>query len=128
MEIDPNRVEERDQYKLMTGSIVPRPIALVTTLGPAGPNAAPFSLFNMVGTAPPLLMFSVGNQSDGSDKDTLQNLKHVPEFVVHICNEAIAGQMNICATDFPPGTNELEMAGFTATASRKVRPPRISEA
>jgi flavin reductase (DIM6/NTAB) family NADH-FMN oxidoreductase RutF len=128
MDIDPATLEERDQYKLMTGSIVPRPIALVTTVGPMGPNAAPFSLFNMVGTPPPLLMFSAGNQGDGSEKDTVQNLRRVPEFVVHICNEAIAERMNICATDFPTGVNELEKAGFTAVPSLKVRPPRIKEA
>jgi len=128
MELDPARLEERDQYKLMTGSIVPRPIALVTTLGPKGPNAAPFSLFNMVGSAPPMLMFSVGNQGDGSEKDTIHNLRLLPEFVVHICNEAIAERMNVCATDFPPGVNELERAGFATVPSRKVRPPRIQDA
>jgi flavin reductase (DIM6/NTAB) family NADH-FMN oxidoreductase RutF len=128
MDIDPATLQERDQYKLMTGSIVPRPIALVTTLGPVGPNAAPFSLFNMVGTAPPLLMFSAGNQGDGSEKDTLQNLRQLPEFVVHICNEAIAERMNICSTDFPRGVNEIEKAGFTTVPSMKVRPPRIKEA
>jgi len=128
MQIDPNGLEERDQYKLMTGSIVPRPIALVTTLGPQGPNAAPFSLFNMVGTAPPLLMFSVGNQGNGNEKDTIQNLRYLPEFVVHICNEAIAERMNICSTDFPTGINELDKAGLTPIPSIKVRPPRIKEA
>jgi flavin reductase (DIM6/NTAB) family NADH-FMN oxidoreductase RutF len=110
MQIDPRDMEEKDQYKLMTGSIVPRPIALVTTLGPHGPNAAPFSLFNMVGSAPPMLMFSAGNQGDGSEKDTVQNIRFLPEFVVHICNEAIAERMNICATDFPAGVSELEKA------------------
>ena len=128
MHIDPAQIEERDQYKLMTGSIVPRPIALVTTLGPLGPNAAPFSLFNMVGSAPCMLMFSVGNQSDGSDKGTLQNIKHLPEFVVHICNEDIAEKMNICSTDFEHGVNEMERAGFTPLPALKVRPPRIAEA
>jgi len=128
MDIDPGQLEERNQYKLMTGSIVPRPIALVTTLGPLGPNAAPFSLFNMIGTAPPLLMFSVGNQADGREKDTIQNIRQLPEFVVHICNENIAERMNICSTDFPTGTNELEEAGLTAEPSCKVRPPRIKEA
>lgn len=128
MDIDPSKLEEREQYKLMTGSIVPRPIALVTTLGPMGPNAAPFSLFNMVGSDPCMLMFSVGNQGDGSAKGTLQNLSHVPEFVVHICNEEIAEHMNVCSTDFAHGINELEKAGLTATPSVKVRPPRIVEA
>ena len=128
MQLDPSQLEERDQYKLMTGSIVPRPIALVTTLGLNGPNAAPFSLFNMVGTAPPLLMFSVGNQGDGSAKGTVQNLRYLPEFVVHICDEAIAERMNICATDYPHGVNELEKAGFDTAPSIKVAPPRIVDA
>jgi flavin reductase (DIM6/NTAB) family NADH-FMN oxidoreductase RutF len=128
MQIDPARLEERDQYKLMTGSIVPRPIALTTTLGPRGPNAAPFSLFNMVGSDPCMLMFSVGNQGDGSAKGTLQNIRHLPEFVVHICNQAIAERMNVCSTDFEHGVNELEKAGLTAVPSVKVKPPRIAEA
>src|SRR5687767_6506281 len=128
MQIDPGHLEERDQYKLMTGSIVPRPIALVTTLGPHGPNAAPFSLFNMVGTEPPMLMFSVGNQGTGAEKDTVANIRRLPEFVVHICNEAIAERMNVCATDFPIGTNEINEAGLSALPSVKVRPPRIREA
>jgi flavin reductase (DIM6/NTAB) family NADH-FMN oxidoreductase RutF len=112
----------------MTGSIVPRPIALVTTLGPLGPNAAPFSLFNVVGSQPCMLMFSVGDQGDGSEKGTLQNVRFLPEFVVHICNEAIAERMNVCSTDFEHGINELEKAGLTALPSVKVRPPRIAEA
>lgn len=128
MDFDPDQLQERDQYKLMTGSIVPRPIALVTTLGPMGPNAAPFSLFNMAGTDPPMLMFSVGNQGDGTEKDTVQNLRHIPEFVVHICNVEIAERMNICATDFPTGVNEIEKAGLTSLPSVKIRPPRIKEA
>lgn len=128
MQLDPADLEERQQYKLLTGCIVPRPIALVTTLGPLGPNAAPFSLFNMIGSAPPLLMFSVGNQGDGSAKGTLQNLHHCREFVVHICDEAMAERMNICATDFPHGVNELEKAGLATTPSIKVAPPRIIDA
>ncbi|OGA46461.1 MAG: hypothetical protein A3F74_09955 [Betaproteobacteria bacterium RIFCSPLOWO2_12_FULL_62_58] len=128
MDIDPSKLEERDQYKLMTGSIVPRPIALVTTMGPKGFNAAPFSLFNMVGSAPCMLMFCVGNQGDGSEKGTLQNIRHLPEFVVHICNEKIAERMNICSTDFDHGINELEKAGLTALPSLLVKPPRIAEA
>lgn len=128
MELDPAALSEKEQYKLMTGCVIPRPIALVTTLGPLGPNAAPFSLFNMAGSAPPMIMFSVGDQGDGSEKDTIQNLRHLPEFVVHICNKAIAERMNVCATDFPTGVSELDQAGFTALPALKVRPPRIAEA
>lgn len=128
MQIDPKQLEERDQYKLMTGSVVPRPIALVTSLGPLGPNAAPFSLFNMVGSDPCMLMFSVGNQGDGSAKGTLRNIRHLPEFVVHICDTEIAQRMNVCSTDFEHGINEIERAGLTALSSSLVRPPRIAEA
>ena len=128
MDIDPSQLAEKEQYKLMTGSIVPRPIALVTSLGPVGPNAAPFSLFNMVGSDPCMLMFAVGNQGDGTAKGTLRNLRHVPEFVVHICNEEIAERMNVCSTDFEHGVNELEKAGLTTLPSHKIRPPRIAEA
>jgi len=128
MDIDPAALEERDQYKLITGSILPRPIALVTTLGPDCVNAAPFSLFNLVGTSPPMLIFSVCNQGNGSEKDTIRNLRRLPECVVHICSSAIAERMNVCATDFPADVSEFDMAGFTALASHKVRPPRIKEA
>lgn len=118
MDIDPQILEKRDQYKLMTGSIVPRLIALVTALGRGGIYAAPFSLFNMVGTSPPLLMFSVCNQGNGDEKDTIQNLRRLPECVVHICNSVMAKRMNICATDFAADVSELDMAGL-------LHPPHI---
>jgi flavin reductase (DIM6/NTAB) family NADH-FMN oxidoreductase RutF len=127
VQFDPNQLTEAQQYKLMTGTIIPRPIALVTTLGELGPNAAPFSLFNVVGTEPPTLFFSVGDQLDGREKDTIQNLRKNPEFVIHIVNHAMVERMNICSTNFPTGVNELEMAGFAVAPSVKVSPPRIAE-
>ncbi|MDP3715163.1 MAG: flavin reductase family protein, partial [Burkholderiales bacterium] len=126
-EIDAAKISWQDQYKLMVGSVTPRPIALVTTLGRHGPNAAPFSFFNAVGSDPAMLMFSVGDRS-GADKDTVRNILETPEFVVHIVSDAIKDRMNICAVDYPPEVNEIEKAGFTMAPSRKVRPPRIVEA
>jgi flavin reductase (DIM6/NTAB) family NADH-FMN oxidoreductase RutF len=126
-EIDASRVSWQDQYKLMIGTVTPRPIALVTTLGPDGPNAAPFSFFNAVGSDPAMLMFSVGDRS-GQAKDTVRNIRETPEFVVHIVSDAIKDKMNVCAIDYPFGVNELEKAGFTALPSRKVKPPYIAEA
>ncbi len=126
-EIDAEKISWQDQYKLMVGSVTPRPIALVTTLGRHGPNAAPFSFFNAVGSDPAMLMFSVGDRS-GADKDTVRNIRETPEFVVHIVSDAIKDRMNICAVDYPPEVNEIEKAGFTMAPSRKVRPPRIVEA
>lgn len=126
-EFDASTLSWQDQYKLMIGTVTPRPIALVTTLGPHGPNAAPFSFFNAVGSDPATLMFSVGDKTGGA-KDTVRNIREIPEFVVHIVSDAIKEQMNVCAVDYAPEINELQRAGFTALPSVRVRPPRIAEA
>ena len=126
-EFDAAALDAQTQYKLLIGSVTPRPIALVTTLGSLGPNAAPFSFFNGVGSDPAMVMFSVGNTS-GHAKDTVVNIREVPEFVVHIVSDAIKEKMNVCAIEYPLGVNEMEQAGFTMLASKKVRPPRIAEA
>lgn len=126
-EFDAGQLDPEAQYKLMIGTVTPRPIALVTTLGPRGPNAAPFSFFQAIGSDPPMLSFSVGNKEDGA-KDTVANIRECPEFVVHIVADAIKEKMNVCAIDFPLGVDEIREAGFTPLPSRKVRPPRIAEA
>jgi flavin reductase (DIM6/NTAB) family NADH-FMN oxidoreductase RutF len=123
-----------DQYKLMSGSIIPRPIALATTLGPDGPNAAPFSFFNCIGVSPPMFMIScspkTGPKSGGSlgePKDTVANLAHCPELVVHIVDYELRNRMNACALDFGPEVDETKIAGFTTVPSKMVKPPRIAE-
>ena len=126
-DFDAATLDAQTQYKLLIGSVTPRPIALVTTLGSQGPNAAPFSFFNAIGSDPAMLMFSVGDK-DGGAKDTIANILEIPEFVVHIVSDAIKEKMNICAIDYPRGVSEIAEAGFTALASTKVRPPRIAEA
>ena len=123
-EIDAAKISGVNQYKLLVGTVTPRPIALVTSLGPQGPNAAPFSFFNAVGSDPAMLCFSVGNKDEGA-KDTVANIRECPEFVVHIVSDAIKDKMNVCAVDYPRGINELEKAGFTTVPSMRVRPPRI---
>ena len=123
-DFDAAKLTQLEQYKLLIGTVTPRPIALVTTLGPTGPNAAPFSFFNAVGSDPAMLCFSSGNRETGA-KDTIANIRECPEFVVHIVSDAIKDKMNACAVDYPRGVNELEKAGFTAVPSKKVRPPRI---
>lgn len=124
--IDPATLRTHEQYKLMTGTVYPRPIALVTTLGPEGPNAAPFSFFNVMGVKPPMVMISVGPR-DGAAKDTVRNLLHLPEFVVHIVSFEQAEKMNICATEFPRHVDEIARAGFRTAPSDKVRPVRLIE-
>lgn len=127
-EFDAAALDAQTQYKLLIGSVTPRPIALVTTLGSRGANAAPFSFFNGVGSDPAMIMFSVADKAGGGAKDTIANILEIPEFVVHIVSDAIKEKMNVCATDYPRGVDEMAEAGFTALPSKKVRPPRIAEA
>ena len=126
-EFDAAALDVQTQYKLLIGSVTPRPIALVTTIGSQGVNAAPFSFLQRDRLRPAMLMFSVGDKEGGA-KDTVANIREIPEFVVHIVSDAIREKMNICAIDYPRGVNEIAEAGFTALASKKVRPPRIAEA
>ncbi len=126
-DFDPAQLSWENQYKLLVGTVTPRPIALVTTLGPQGANAAPFSFFNAVGSGPAMLAFSVGPRPSGF-KDTVANIRSIPEFVVHIVSYAIKDGMNVCAIDYDYGVDELAEAGFTPVPSVKVQPPRIAEA
>ena len=117
------------RYKLMASLIVPRPIALVTTLSEGGViNAAPFSMFNMLGEDPPILMVSLNAHDGGTLKDTAINIAREKEFVVHISDEAIAEKMHRCGDRLPANQSELEHAGLTAAASERIRTPRIAEA
>ena len=129
MKIDFSQITEYQRYKLMSSLVVPRPIALVTTLGANGVvNAAPFSLFNMLGEEPPIVMISLNKHADGQLKDTAANILANGEFVVHLADEAIAGQMHACGASVPPEVSEVEMVGFTTAPSQAVKPPRIVEA
>jgi len=121
---------DRDQrYKLLTGLVIPRPIALVTTRGANGViNAAPFSFFSCHAGVPSFAMISVGQRAGGELKDTAANVIATREFVVNLVDEPIAERMHACSIDFPPRMSELELVGLSAVASRAVAPPRISEA
>lgn len=122
---DPEALTQAEQYKLLAGSVVPRPIALVTTQSEHGPNAAPFSFFNVLSVKPPMLLFSIGMRGNDVEKDTARNLRECPELVIHIVDEENAEKMNLCSAPHPPSVNELEVAGFEFAASDLVRPPRI---
>lgn len=129
MDIDFATITEYQRYKLMASLIVPRPIALVTTLGESGVvNAAPFSMFNMLGEEPPIVMISINRLSDGALKDTAANILRSKEFVVHLADEAMAGQMHRCGDRLPPDRSELDAVGLTTRPSRWVAPPRIAQA
>lgn len=116
-------------YKILSSLVVPRPIALVSSLSAAGVvNAAPYSFFNVVSEAPPLLVIGLHHNADGTPKDTTRNIAESGEFVVNLVDEDIAAAMNVCATDFPADMSELGPAGLTTAPSTVVKPPRIAEA
>lgn len=129
MDIDFATLGAYERYKLMASLIVPRPIALVTTLSPGGVvNAAPFSMFNMLGEDPPLLMLSINRLAGDALKDTAANIRAEREFVVHIADEPIAEAMHRCGATLPRSQSELDLVGLHACRSAQVRPPRITEA
>ncbi|HEY1895568.1 MAG TPA: flavin reductase family protein [Terracidiphilus sp.] len=120
-------------YKLMTGVIVPRPIALVSTVDREGvANLAPFSFFCGVGSVPPTLLFCPalrpGRPTDRAPrKDTLRNVEETGEFVVNVVSESIADATNATAADVPPEVDEFQLSGLTAVPGTVVRAPRVAE-
>src|SRR3954463_15643791 len=131
MHFDLARIAQSDAYKLLVSTVVPRPIALATTVDAAGQvNAAPFSFFNAVSSRPPVVVLGIspGDAAGDGYKDTERNIRDTGEFVVNLVDEAIAERMNICAVDFPTEIGELEKADLHPVASVGVRPPRIAEA
>ncbi|OWV90231.1 flavin reductase [Rhizobium sp. R635] len=126
---DFTQLGERERYKLMIGTIIPRPIALVTTVDEHGRiNAAPFSFFNCLSADPPILAIGVENNADMSFKDTGHNIRMTEVFTVNIVSFAIAEAMHVCGAKYPRGVDELKEAGLTAMPGEKVASPFIAEA
>jgi flavin reductase (DIM6/NTAB) family NADH-FMN oxidoreductase RutF len=126
---DFRKMSARERYKLMIGTVVPRPIALVTTVDPTGRiNAAPFSFFNCLSADPPILALGVENHPDMSFKDTARNIRLTEVFTVNIVSHAIAEAMHVCAVPFAAGRDELQAAGLTAVPGTEVASPWIKEA
>jgi len=118
-----------DRYKLLCGIVVPRPIALVTTLDDNGTvNAAPFSFFNVFSEDPPLIVLGLQHKPDRTPKDTTRNIRRDGEFVVHMVDEALASAMNDCAVDFPSGKSEVVATGLATLPSVDVKVPRLTAA
>ncbi|MCE4068560.1 MULTISPECIES: flavin reductase family protein [Pseudomonas] len=129
LSFDFQQLSAREKYKILIGSVVPRPIALVTTIDAEGrANAAPFSFFNALSADPPILALGVENYSDLSPKDTTLNIRQNQEFTVNIVSDALVEAMNVCAVPFEPGFDELVAAGLTAIPGTRVGCPRIGEA
>jgi flavin reductase (DIM6/NTAB) family NADH-FMN oxidoreductase RutF len=130
---NPAEHPQRQIYKLMTGIIVPRPVALVSTVDAQGnANLAPFSFFAGVGSAPPTVLFCPAlrprdNGNAGERKDTLRNVEETREFVVNVVSEAIAAQTNLTAAEVGPDVDEFHLSGLTPLASEMVKAPRVAE-
>lgn len=125
---DTSDLSPREIYKILIGTVVPRPIAWVTTISPDGLiNAAPYSFFNCLSADPPILALGVENWADMRFKDTAYNIRMTEEFTVNIVSDALVEAMNITAIPFPSHVNELEKAGLTTIAGAHVKCPRIAE-
>lgn len=128
MIINPEDLKHRDTYRLLTSIIVPRPIALVSTLGEDGVfNLAPFSAFTSVNITPPMICFNVAYRGNGEKKDTLKNIEFSKDFVVNVVNEPLARAMNQASADYPSHIDEFKEVGLTPIRSEIVKAPRVAE-
>lgn len=116
----------KERYKLLIGTVIPRPIALITTMSADGvPNAGSFSFFNILTHDPAIMAVGIEYRPDGTPKDTAANILATGEFTVHISDHALVDQMEICSIKFPPDVDELALAGLETAPGETVRSPRI---
>jgi flavin reductase (DIM6/NTAB) family NADH-FMN oxidoreductase RutF len=126
LKIDPTTFENFN--RVLTGVVVPRPIAFVSTRSTDGvDNLAPYSFFNAVAYNPPTVVFSSSRTVERKSKDTLRNIEETGEFVVNVVVDDIADAMNKTAAEFPEDVDEFEIAGLTSIPSEIVKPPRVAE-
>jgi len=128
VQFDPSTLEQTAIYKLLISSVVPRPIAWVSSYDPAGvPNVAPFSYFMAITDSPPTIAFSCSPRA-GIKKDTLRNVEAMSEYVVNIVDDDRAEQMNLTSGDYAPDVDEFALTKLTAVPGVKVKAPRVAEA
>ena len=131
MEFDPAALAPNGMYKLLISSVVPRPIAWVSSVDASGVrNLAPFSYFMAITDDPPTIAFSCSYRGAGADgkKDTLRNVEATGEFVVNVVDDDRAAQMNVTSGDYPPEVDEFEMAGLSVAPGSRVKAPRVADA
>ena len=128
MQLDPRTLASTSVYKLLISSVVPRPIAWVSSVDAAGvANLAPFSYFMAITDEPPTIAFSCSPRA-GQRKDTLRNVEAIGEFVVNVVDDDRAEPMNLSSGDYPPETDEFVLTNLTPAPSVVVKPPRVAEA
>ena len=129
MEFELKDLLHPDRYKLLTGLVIPRPIAWISTWSENSvANCAPYSFFNLVSVDPPLCAIGINTRSDGQLKDTLRNIRRTGEFVLNLVDEQMAKPMRISGHEFSSDVSEFEMAGLTPVAASRVKHPRIAQA
>ena len=131
MQFDPAALPPNGMYKLLISSVVPRPIAWVSSVDASGVrNLAPFSYFMAITDDPPTIAFSCSYRGAGADgkKDTLRNVEATGEFVVNVVDDDRAAQMNVTSGDYPPEVDEFEMADLSVAPGARVRAPRVADA
>ncbi len=127
-EFDPQTLPAEQAYRLITGIVVPRPVAWVTTLSSTGSvNLAPFSAFTFVSPKPPMLAISVGRKA-GVYKDTARNILATEEFVVHIADQPLLEPLHLSSTEHPPEISEVDVLGLATHPSAHIKPPRLTAA
>lgn len=128
LEYDPAEIERREVYRLLTGSVVPRPIGWASTVDKDGrTNLAPFSFFTVVCVVPPMISLTIARNPDGSEKHTLKNIKATGEFCFNVVTEPVWEQMVDTANAIPEGDSEFDATGLTPIPSVKVKAPRVAE-
>ena len=124
-EFDPRQMPVGDVYKLMVGTVVPRPVAWITTVSDGGVvNAAPFSAYTILSQDPALLLFQAGGGA--RQKDTITNVRATSEFVVNVATVPLVDQMHACSADLPPDVGEPAHFGIDLAPSTRVAVPRIA--
>lgn len=129
LDFDPAAMERIRVYKIIAGSVLPRPIGLISTAGESGRrNLAPFSFFNALSSDPPYVCISISKHiPDGRPKDTLRNILETGDFVANIVSEDIARAQDLCGHEYPPETDEFEVSGLTPAPSVRVKAPAVLE-
>ncbi len=125
MRIDPAELGAERIYRLMTGIVVPRPIAWVTSLSAKGVlNLAPFSAFTFVSQKPPMLAISIGRKA-GVWKDTAHNILDTGEYVIHIADTPLMSALHDSSVEHPPEVSEVEHLGLATVPSELIKVPRL---
>ena len=129
LHIDLDEITASERYKLLTALVIPRPIAWVTTSDFEGKtNAAPYSFFNIFGQDPAIIILGLEHKTDGTAKDTENNINILNEFVVNLVSSEMLKNMVETAAFYAPEESEPDILGLSLTSSKKVKPPRLTDA